>query len=107
MRPLRLHDARHTFASLALASGKSIRWVASQLGHGSPEFTLRVYAHALREEEADLSFLDFGGTKRHPRGTKEVRAVAANRARLATPRRSRGNMARREGLEPPTLRFEA
>ena len=43
--------------------------MASQLGHASPEFTLRVYAHALREEEEDLSFLDFGGTKRHPRGT--------------------------------------
>ena len=76
------------------------------MGHGSPEFTLRVYAHALREEEEDLSFLDFGGAQRHPGGTKAVRAVAANRARLATPRRSRENMARREGFEPPTLRFE-
>jgi hypothetical protein len=33
--------------------------VAAQLGHANPELTLRVYAHALREEEADLSFLDF------------------------------------------------
>jgi hypothetical protein len=70
VRPLRLHDCRHTFASLALASGKSVRWVASQLGHANPELTLRVYAHALREEETDLSFLDFGGTRRHPRGTR-------------------------------------
>jgi integrase len=69
VRPLRLHDARHTFASLAIASGKSVRWVASQLGHANPELTLRVYAHALQEEETDLSFLDFGGTRRHPRGT--------------------------------------
>jgi hypothetical protein len=78
LRPLRLHDARHTFASLALASGKSVTWVAAQLGHASPELTLRVYAHALREEETDLSFLDFGGTRRHPRGTK-ARAAAATR----------------------------
>jgi len=71
VRPLRLHDARHTYASLALASGKSVRWVAAQLGHANPELTLRVYAHALREEETDLSFLDFdGGAKRHPRGTR-------------------------------------
>jgi integrase len=76
IRPLRLHDARHTFASLALASGKSVRWVASQLGHSDPALTLRVYAHALREEETDLSFLDFDGTKRHARGT-ERRAVAS------------------------------
>ena len=75
VRPLRLHDARHTFASLALASGKNIRWVAEQLGHANPEMTLRVYAHAMREEESDLSFLDFGGTKWHPRGTS-ARAVA-------------------------------
>ena len=71
------------------------------------EFTLRVYAHALREEETDLSFLDFGGTKRHPRGTEPIRAVAANRSRPLKPRKTRGNMARREGFEPPTLRFEA
>jgi integrase len=66
VRPLRLHDARHTYASLALASGKSVRWVAVQLGHANPELTLRVYAHALREEETDLGFLEFGGARRHP-----------------------------------------
>jgi integrase len=48
-----------------MASGKSVRWVASQRGHSDPALTLRVYSHALREEETDLSFLDFGGTKRH------------------------------------------
>jgi len=74
-RPLRVHDARHTLASLTLAAGKRVRWVTSQLGHANPELTLRVYAHALREEETDLSFLDFGGSgdsggaKRHPGGT--------------------------------------
>ena len=62
MRPLRLHDARHTFASLALAAGKNIRWVAAQLAHANPALTLRVYAHAMGEEETDLGFLDFGGT---------------------------------------------
>jgi len=28
VRPLKLHSTRHTYASLALASGKSVRWVA-------------------------------------------------------------------------------
>ncbi len=86
VRPLRLHDARHTFASLALAAGKSVRWVASQLGHANPELTLRVYAHALREEETDLGFLDFGGTKRHPRGTKQIAAAENENAPDATSR---------------------
>jgi len=31
------------------------------LGHADPALTLRVYAHALREEETDLSFADFDG----------------------------------------------
>lgn len=87
VRPLRLHDARHTFASLALASGKSIPWVSSQLGHASPEITLRVYAHAMKEEETDLSFLDFGGTKRHPDGTRSVAASKRTKPPRLTTRR--------------------
>ena len=60
VRPLKLHAARHTYASLALASGKSVRWVAELLGHANPELTLRSYPRVLREEESDLSFADFG-----------------------------------------------
>ena len=101
--PTPLHDCRHTFASMALASGKSVRWVASQLGHANPELTLRVYAHALREEETDLSFLDFGGTKRHPRGTEPKRAVATEKPVRATPRKSSRMMERETGFEPATL----
>jgi integrase len=64
VRPLRLHCTRHTWASLALASGKSVRWVADQLGHADPAMTLRVYAHLIPGEETDLSFLNFGGPGR-------------------------------------------
>jgi hypothetical protein len=103
VRPLRLHDARHTYASIALASGKSVRWVAAQLGHANPELTLRVYAHALREEESDLSFLDFGGTKRHPRGTKREATANTRKPRRATPRRGSRNLERETGIEPATL----
>ena len=91
-------DGRHTYASLALASGKSIRWVAEQLGHSNPELTLRVYAHAMPEEEVDLSFLDFGGTKRHPRGTKRIGASAMKRPHRVTPRRGFGIMERETGF---------
>lgn len=57
VRPLAFHCARHTFASLALSAGKSVRWVADMLGHADPQITLRVYAHALPSDDSDLSFL--------------------------------------------------
>lgn len=65
MRPLKLHCARHTYTRLALVAGKSVRWVADQLGHSSPMLTLKTYAHAMRAEEVDLSFASFDdGAKR-------------------------------------------
>jgi integrase len=65
IRPLKLHAARHTWATLALESGRSIKWVADQLGHSDPSITLRTYVHALPTQEGDLEFANFGGTKRH------------------------------------------
>src|SRR5262245_28874011 len=47
-----LHATRHTWATLALQAGKSVRWVADVLGHSDPSLTLRVYAHAMRSERA-------------------------------------------------------
>jgi integrase len=100
VRPLKLHCARHTWATLALQAGKSVRWVAEQLGHSDPALTLRVYAHAMREEEQDLSFADFGGPGRPYTASDEGDEVDAARNVPEF-------LARREGLEPPTLRFEA
>src|SRR5262245_66562074 len=60
VRPLKLHCTRHTWATRALQAGKSVRWVADQLGHADPALTLRVYAHAMRDEEVDLSFAELG-----------------------------------------------
>ena len=57
MRPI------HTLATHALDSGKSIRWVADQLGHADPALTPRVYSHVLRDDEVDLSFADFAAAE--------------------------------------------
>src|SRR5262245_8418161 len=40
----RLYDLRHTFASLLLAAGAPLTYVAAQLGHANPTTTLRFYA---------------------------------------------------------------
>jgi integrase len=42
---LRFHDLRHTYASLLIAEGLNVVFVSRQLGHASPDITLRVYAH--------------------------------------------------------------
>jgi len=83
VRPLKLHCARHTWATLALESGKSVRWVADQLGHADPALTLRTYAHAMRETESDLTFLELEAASivRNPSaiGEKSVDRVANRR----------------------------
>jgi len=103
VRPLRLHDARHTFASLALSAGTNVPWVSAQLGHANPEITLRTYAHVVPDEPTDLEFLDFGGTKRHPGGTKANRAADATTRDPASDRNREVYLERETGFEPATL----
>ncbi len=76
VRRLWFHCSRHTFASLALAAGHSVKWVADQLGHADPALTLRVYAHLIPNQSPDLRFLDFGATA--PDGTiRHLHAIDA------------------------------
>jgi hypothetical protein len=91
VRPLRLHDARHTFASIALASGKSVVWVAAQLGHHSSTLTLGTYSHFMPSEETDLSFLDFAA----PDGTQ------------AAPTSKPGSETKKPSRVTPRLSFES
>ncbi len=65
--------------------------MADQLGHADPALTLRVCAHAMRDEEHDLSFAEFGGSKRlYPAPTPE-----SDNGESPDPAES---MARREGF---------
>jgi integrase len=51
---IRLHDLRHTAASLAMATGVHPKVVSERLGHASVAFTLDVYSHLVpgMQEEA-------------------------------------------------------
>ena len=44
---IRLHDLRHTHATLLLANGVNVKVISERLGHASVAFTLTVYAHVL------------------------------------------------------------
>ena len=46
----RPYDLRHSFASLLLHEGRSVIYVARQLGHGA-ELTMRTYGHVVEELE--------------------------------------------------------
>ncbi len=57
----RMYDLRHSFASLLLASGTPITYVAAQLGHTKPTTTLRYYAKWIPKE--GLHYVDVLDTK--------------------------------------------
>lgn len=44
-RPIRWQDLRHQCASLLIAAGKDPLYIAKQMGHKDPGFTLRQYGH--------------------------------------------------------------
>jgi integrase len=51
---LRVHDTRHSFASLGLSAGLSLPQIGGLLGHASPQTTQR-YAHLMDEAAAGMA----------------------------------------------------
>ena len=48
---IRLHDTRHTFATLSLQAGVPVKVVSERLGHATVAFTLDVYGHVLPADD--------------------------------------------------------
>ena len=46
-----MHVLRHTYASVLLDAGESIKALSAYLGHSDPGFTLRIYTHLLPTSE--------------------------------------------------------
>ncbi len=56
---VRLHDIRHSHASILLGNGVPVHVVSQRLGHANPSITLSVYAHVLGGmEEAAIDTLE-------------------------------------------------
>jgi integrase len=66
-----MHVLRHTYASVLLDAGESIKALSLYLGHSNPGFTLRVYTHLLpTSEDRTRRAIDdaFGGGPSGPDG---------------------------------------
>lgn len=55
LRTIRLHDLRHTHATLALKAGVPVKVISERLGHESPAFTLKQYAHVIPGMQAEAA----------------------------------------------------
>ena len=59
VKRIRIHDLRHSHASLLLQQGINIAAVSKRLGHSTPTTTLNIYAHVHKKADAEIaSMLD-------------------------------------------------
>lgn len=52
---IRLHDLRHTFATLLISHGTDIVTVSKLMGHSSPSITMDVYSHLLKKNSQEAA----------------------------------------------------
>jgi integrase len=82
--PIRLHDLRHSVASILLARGVHPKVVSELLGHATIALTLDTYSHvipSLQQEAADVvaaAVLESAGKPPEPTPTSQVRAITSS-----------------------------
>ncbi|MFC1838519.1 tyrosine-type recombinase/integrase [Thermodesulfobacteriota bacterium] len=60
LRHIRIHDLRHTYATLRIMKGDNIKDVSKQLGHHSIKITLDIYSHWMPgAKKSKVDELDF------------------------------------------------
>ncbi len=58
-RQIRIHDLRHTYATLRISKGDNIADASNQLGHFSETFTMKIYYHWMPgKKKAEVDELD-------------------------------------------------
>lgn len=55
LRPIRLHECRHTFASLMIASGTNPKALSTYMGHASVTITFDRYGHLMPGNETEAA----------------------------------------------------
>ncbi len=109
LRRIRVHDLRHTAASLLIATGADLAAISRQLGHANPQITLSTYTHFFaKRADSDLG-AKLGAFVEREVGCDSVAmkgsdapADAPGRAEVVDQPRL---MVARGGIEPPTRGF--
>ena len=78
LRRIRIHDLRHTYATLRIQAGHNIADVSNQLGHHSVKLTMDVYYHWVpgkqKSEVDSLDNLHFFAPYTHPEAASNKKA---------------------------------
>jgi integrase len=75
LREIRLHDVRHTYASLLLSDGASPVYVKEQLGHTSIQMTVDIYGHLIPSSNRErVNRLDAQQSATYPQPAKIIEA---------------------------------
>lgn len=54
LKKIRVHDLRHTHASLSFASGSTVKTLQKRLGHSDIKTTMNIYVHTTKDDEIEL-----------------------------------------------------
>ena len=95
VKRIRLHDVRHTYATLALDMGVDPKTLSDRIGHANMSVTLQIYAH--RSQGRDQAMAQkLGDLIQSSTDSSEVKA-----ARLVTDLVTGGTLAAEMGLSHP------
>ena len=82
LRRVRIHDLRHTYASMLIQSGESLAYIRDQLGHHSIKVTVDIYGHLAPEGNKQavdkLDDSDFSAPFRTPSAPQKEKANLDN-----------------------------
>ena len=89
LRKVRIHDLRHSYASMLIQAGESLAYIRDQLGHHSIKVTVDIYGHLAPEGNKEaVDRLDDAapmGTLWAPKKEKELTQNANSLKLLASP----------------------
>jgi len=98
IREMRIHDIRHSYASLLLSNGESPVYVKEQLGHSSIEITVDIYGHLIPSSNREaVNRLDSQQSATYPQPQKNKETQPAEVMSLLSSIMPKG------GLEPPRV----